>query len=31
VREDVMYREISETDTREAHLGRRRKMENALF
>ena len=31
MREDLMYREISDTVTREAHLGRRIKMENALF
>jgi len=27
---EIMYREISDTDTREAHLGGGRRMENAL-
>jgi hypothetical protein len=30
MREDIMHREISDTDTREAHLGGGGRMENAL-
>lgn len=31
MREDIMYREISDIDTREAHLGGGRRMENGFI